>query len=362
MLTLKNLTDGIRKKRFKVQVIAIASISTLVVISSISSSWGQSQQKALRQCIKADGKVMSEGDRYLRPGSSLCPGDKIHPNNGATVTVICFLNRKILYIRQDNVSDTTKQCARPQAIESEQYLCTNLKPQNCPAEFKGANDENTLPKPTLISPYISRGRILTTQPSISWRKVPEATSYTVEIEGNNVNWQVQVDNTILPYPKDQPQLEFSDTYRITVVAYQRDSIISYAPLVFSILPQEEQQEIASLVQQVNKMKLPLDEAAVWYLDPIFMSKNLVNESIETLKARVAKGSKNPAIYRVLADRYLEAGLPDKAFGEYTTAKKLAKSSGNSKELSKVQEGLKLWEFITNYQRARTGPSSNDERI
>ncbi|MBD2683313.1 MULTISPECIES: lipopolysaccharide assembly protein LapB [Nostoc] len=361
MLSLQNLTNGIRKKKFPVQVVAIVSIST-PLISGSSSAWGQSQLIALRQCINADGKVISKGDRYLPPGSSLCPGDKIHPDNGATVTVICYLNRKTLYIDRDSASDPANQCARPQLTEVEKYQCTNLKPQNCPTDFKGSADDDTVPKPRLISPYISDGSILTTQPLISWRVVPGATSYTVKMEGNDVNWQIEVNNTVLPYPSGQPRLKFGSTYTIIVFAYQGKSIISYAPLVISILPEKEQLEIASLIKQINELKIPPDEAAARDLDTIYMSKNLVNESIETLKVRVAAGSQNPKVYRVLGDRYLEAGLSDEAFNKYATAKKLAKSSKNLKELSKVQEGLKLWEFITNYQRAKMAPSSNDERI
>jgi hypothetical protein len=361
MLTFQNSTSAIVQKMFTFKIVALASISTLVVSSS-SSVWGQSQLIALRQCKNVDGKVISEGDRYLPAGSPLCPGDKIHPENGATVTVLCYLNREILYINQKNFSDASNKCAPPQVTEVEKYQCTNLKPQNCPTTFKGPDDDNSVPRPRLISPYISGGRILTTRPSIYWRAVPVATSYTVEMEGNNVNWQIQVNNTLLPYPKEQSQLKFGSTYRITVLAYQGNSLISYASLVINVLPEKEQLEIGAMVKQINELKISPDEAAVKDLDTIYMSKNLVNESIETLKARVAAGSKNPEIYRVLADRYLEAGLPDKAFSEYTTAMILAKSSKNLKELSKVQEGLKSWEFITNYQRARTVPSSNDERI
>lgn len=361
MLTFQNSTSAIVKKIFTVQVVALASIST-VVVSISNSAWGQSQLIALRQCKNVDGKVISSGDRYLPAGSPLCPGDQIHPDNGATVIVICYLNRKILYISQNNFSDAANKCVPSQVTEADKYRCTNLKPQNCPTTLKGPDDDNSVPRPRLISPYISGGRILTTRPSISWRAVPGATSYTIEMEGNNVNWQIQVNNTVLPYPKEQSQLKIGSTYKITVLAYKGNSLISYAPLVISILPEKEQLEIGSLVKQIDELKIPPDEAAVKDLDTIYMSKNLVNESIETLKARVEAGSKNPEIYRVLADRYLEAGLPDKAFSEYTTAIILAKSSNNLKELSKVQFGLKLWEFITNYQRARTVPSSNGERI
>ena len=98
MLTFQNSTSAIRKKIFTVKIVAFASISTLVVSSS-SNAWGQSQLIALRQCKNVDGRVMSSGDRYLSPGSPLCPGDQIHPQNGAIVTVVCYLNRKILYIR-----------------------------------------------------------------------------------------------------------------------------------------------------------------------------------------------------------------------------------------------------------------------
>lgn len=67
MLTLHNSTSAIAKKIFTVQIVALASISTLVVSSS-SSAWGQSQLIALRQCKNVDGKVMSPGDRYLEAG------------------------------------------------------------------------------------------------------------------------------------------------------------------------------------------------------------------------------------------------------------------------------------------------------
>ncbi len=84
-----------------------------------------------------------------------------------------------------------------------------------------------------------------------------------------------------------------------------------------------------------------DEAAFLDLDTVYMSKRLLNETINTLKKRVVAGSSNPTLYRILGDRYLEAWLPDEAHREYTMAAQLAQSSGSLEDVLKVEAGQKL---------------------
>ncbi|WP_225226312.1 hypothetical protein [Komarekiella delphini-convector] len=116
-----------------------------------------------------------------------------------------------------------------------------------------------------------------------------------------------------------------------------------------MLPQSDAKQILDAVKQIKSLKLPPDEAAFLDLDAIFMSRRLLNETIETLKIRKAAGSQNPVLYRTLGDRYVEARLPEEAYREYTIAVQLAQSNGNLDELEKVQERLKLIQIITNSQ-------------
>ncbi|MBE9038881.1 tetratricopeptide repeat protein [aff. Roholtiella sp. LEGE 12411] len=338
---MKSLLNHTKKKVSKLQVATLGLVlPSILLLSSINSAESRTQSVATirDRCSKFIGRVSSSGDLYLPSGSRLCQGDRINPAKGATVKVLCYLNGNFVYLKQSTVFNQPDTCAVPQEITE---LCTGLNPSNCynpksPGEEKEA--------PTLVSPYGSS--MLSTNPVISWNAVPNATSYTVIVSGYEFYWETTVDKgvTMLPYPKEQKQLQFGNVYKFTVIANKGELFLNAEPLVVSVLPEEEQKEIAQKVKQINELNLPPDEAAIFDLHAIYMSRNLLNEAIETLKARVAAGSQNPTVYRVLADRYLEAWLPNEALRNYNIADKLARRTGNLNELARVQQGLKLVKF------------------
>lgn len=322
-----------KKLRYGFQIVFIASTLLLHWIGG----WEQYQAIAREACIKPIGRIYSSGDSYLPVGSQICQGDRIKPVNGRTVKALCYLNGKFLYIKQNTIFDTLNMCAPPKTA----IVCTGRNPSRC-NNPKSPEEQNA---PTLISPYGSS--MLSTRPQISWNAVRSATSYTIIVSGYEFYWEKTVDNNIttLPYPEEQKELPFGNTYKFTVIANMGDnSINSSETLVVSVLSEEEQNAIAQNVKQINELSLPLDEAAIWDLDAVYMSKNLLHETIETLKALVSRGSQNAALYRLLADRYLEAWLPNEAFREYKKAEQLALRTGNSNELAHVQEGLKIIEL------------------
>ncbi len=338
---MQSLLNHRKKKVFKLQVAALVSIlPSILLFSSISSAGSRTQSVAVVKsgCRKFIGRVSSSGDFHLPSGSRLCQGDRINPVKGATVKVLCYLSGNFVYLKHSTVFKEPDTCTVPQEIAE---LCTGLNPSNC-YNPKGAGGEKEAP--TLISPYGSS--MLSTRPQISWSAVSNATNYTVIVKGYEFYWEATVDQktTTLVYPKEQMELQLGNTYKITVIANLRGSLISSEALVISVLPEKDQKEIAYKVKQINELNLPPDEAAFLDLDAVFMSKSLLNESIETLKARVAAGSQNPTLYRVLADRYLEAWLPNEALRNYQVANELAKRTRNSDELARVQEGLKLVEW------------------
>jgi tetratricopeptide (TPR) repeat protein len=134
-------------------------------------------------------------------------------------------------------------------------------------------------------------------------------------------------------------MQFGNAYKITILAKQNSSAIKASVAAVNLLPQQDAQQVMGIVKQINNLGIPKDEAAFLDLDRVYMAKNLLNETIETLKSQVKAGSQNPALYRVLGDRYLEAGLPEEAKREYIRATTLAKRVDNSAELAKAQAGL-----------------------
>jgi hypothetical protein len=321
------------KRVFAVRLTTLVSIPTLIVLLA-SSAWGQQRILQKNLCDEPSGRVYSTGDRFLKTGRYLCLGERINPQNGSAVKVLCFLNRKILYLKQSTVFNT--QICAPPPNEAVQCSVLNIVP--CPHDYKRPDDEKNAP--IVTSPYGSS--IINSRPQISWRSVAGADSYTVVVKGNGVNWEADVKNAAtLSYPKEQKELRYGNTYTITIISNQGNQPLNFSPLVVHLLPVNEVEKIREQVKQINELGLPDDEAAFRDLDTIYMSKLLLDESMKTLIARVAAGSQNPSIYRLLGDRYLGALLPLEAQQAYTRAEQLAKSSGNVSELEKVRSGLEL---------------------
>lgn len=312
-------------------IIRNSVIALIILFLDWSSAVGQPLpviRSNSRQC-EPIGRVLSTGDRRWVVGSLLCQGDRLHSVDGSSIEVLCYLNRKVLWLGSGSV---TNKCA-PQAKQQAQQ-CTLTNRSNCPKPKGPREDSNA---PALISPYSSA--ILNTRPNLSWYSVSGANSYTVQVSGADVNWEKEVGNLVLPYPKEQPALQPGNAYKITIIANQGDSSISASSSAVNVIPESEAKQIIATVKHIRSLNLPKDEEA-FDLDTVYMSKNLLNETIDVLKAKVEAGNQNPTLYRVLGDRYLEAGLPDDAKREYTMATKLAKRIDNLAELAKAQAGLK----------------------
>ncbi|WP_256872010.1 hypothetical protein [Nostoc sp. TCL26-01] len=294
---------------------------------------GQNQQLTKPHCIEPIGRIISAGDRYLGSGSLLCPGDKIYPKEGATVELLCYSSKKYLELEQAGVFDVQNIC---KAVEvSSVRRCTPINRQSCPNRKGPGEDENT---PRIIQPY---GQILIdNRPLISWSAVQGATSYSVQVKNGDVRWEKEVKGTTLAYPEDKPELVYGTAIKIVVIANKGIDPISAETLVVHLLREKQIREINQAVEQIKKLGLPPDQAAYLDLDTIYMSKRILNTTIETLEARVAAGSLNPTVYRTLGDRYIEAWLPKKAKSAYTKALQLARFQKNSEEVVLAQERLR----------------------
>ncbi|MBD2498201.1 hypothetical protein [Nostoc sp. FACHB-280] len=182
--------------------------------------------------------------------------------------------------------------------------------------------------------------MINNRPLISWIAVPGATSYIVQVKSHYVNWVKQVNGTSLSYPPEQEKLHYGSAFKIVVIANKGDSPISADTLVVHLLPEREVTQINQTVQQVASLGLPPDEVLL-DLDTIYMSQGLLNKAIETLQGQIEKGSQDPALYRILGDRYVDAWLPQEAVNAYKKALELATVQGKKDEQVIAQARLRL---------------------
>lgn len=135
-------------------------------------------------------------------------------------------------------------------------------------------------------------------------------------------------------------MAYGSAYQVAIIAYQNNSPLSASRSAFNLLPERDVRQITQAVEKINSLDLPKDEAAYLDLDSLYMGKNLLSATINMLEAQVREGSLNPGVYRVLGDRYLEAGLPTEAKSHYERAAELATKADNPSELQRAQDGLK----------------------
>lgn len=330
-----------------VRSVTITLILLFLDFSSVFSQPNSGTGRSVRQlrCSEPVGKIINDADRLLPAGSFLCKGDQLQPRNGLKVKVLCLLNAGVVDLESGIVS---AQCVPP-PTQVQVQQCTPQSRANCRKRKGPGEDRNA---PTLLNPYSSA--VLNTRPFLSWYAVSGATSYSVQVRGKGVDWEKQVSTTKLPYPKEQPAMQYGNVYKVSIIANKADSPITYSSSVLIVSPESEAQQIITTIKEIKSLNLPPDELA-FDLDIVYKSQNLLTETINTLKARIEAGSQSPTLYRVLGDRYLEAGLPDSARQQYTIAAALAKQSDDSTEIAKAQAGLKRAEIYSQLPTRMNAP-------
>ncbi len=296
----------------------------------------QARHSMIEKRCNPIGRLISSAGKGLPDGLLVCNGDNLNLSSGKKVGFLCYLNKNILALKKGDI--LSKKCM-PQR-EAMVMRCSPEYRKSC-RSMKGAGEEN---KPELIRPYDSV--LLDNRPTLSWYAMPGADSYTVEVNGVGLHWEEKVKGTTVAYPPEQPSMGYGNAYKVTVIANRNDSPLndySYSQRVFNLLPDSKAKEITTLVKHIKSLNIPKDEAVYSDLDTIYMGSGLLNEAINALKARVDEGSNNPGVYRLLGDRFLEAGLPVEAKSQYEQATKLAENSSDSNELARALSGLQFVE-------------------
>ena len=269
--------------------------------------------------------------RNYATGKIICQNDVL--NGSSPYKLFCFLNQQ--WFNVTHVSIIGDFCSQSVVNRDTLKRCTqfNVNNEKCGIS-KG---DNSIGKPELIKPYT--GVLLNRRPNFEWVKVPEATSYFLEISGKNVAWSRQTTMTALAYPKEQPALMPGEVYKIVTTALDESKLLSAESMVVTTLSTAEANQIQEQIDAVIKHGFSADEAAYLDLDAIYRSRNLYTETINSLNARVKSGSQDPNLYLILANRYCQVGLPQLSRQLYDRGMILARQQDNPFVIQKIKLAL-----------------------
>ncbi len=209
----------------------------------------------------------------------------------------------------------------------------------CPddeASLRGGLDPRI---PYIISPR--RTLLLTDKPVLRWNPVAGATSYTVSIVSEEgILWeQKDVRETQLVYP-GVPPLKPGVEYKLIVLA---DSGASSEKedgqgRSFQLLGAGEAKHVREAVDLLERQSLSGDDKALLQAY-LYRGYYLRAEAIETLEKQAASGSKNPEVYRLLGDLYLQVGVTPLAEKNYMEAIQLYEAAGDAQRARELKERL-----------------------
>ncbi|WP_335138163.1 hypothetical protein [Nostoc sp.] len=316
------------KKCIPIQVVAIAS----TLLFSNLGALGQTQPITTPN-IQSGGcepiaKII-EGDRHWASLSKVCKSAQINPEPGGTVEVFCYLRGSILQVSAGTIGDKCLPLST-----RERSGCSLQNEHNC-INIKGPNEDTDAP--LRITPY--GVAIINPRPMLSWVTTPGASSYIVQVEGIGVSWSLSVPNTRLPYPKDQPALQAGNVYDVNIIAKRGEKFIACQSLLVSV-SEDRVQQVATTIKRLQTFQESPDELAI-DMDAVYNAQALIDESIAVLSARTKVSSQNPAIYRLLGERYLQGNSVFAASSAYKSAIALAQKVNNPDELALAEAGAKI---------------------
>jgi hypothetical protein len=284
------------------------------------------------QIIQVQGDVRlnrSQGNAF-RPtaGTRVYPGDKLWVAGGKAI------------VQCADLSVQSVEAARRQVIPcptaTNSIQCTPGL-YKCPHRGDGiAWLENI---PYIITPR--RTALLDDKPTLRWNAVPEATSYTVSVEGEGVDWTTQTNQTEIIYPGKSP-LQPGESYLLTVMAdtgaSSLDGAVIPGGMSFTLLSKSQAQHVRTEAEKIAQQDWTESAKAI-ALANLYIENGLIADAIATLETLVASGTETAPIYRTLGDLYFNyLALVPQAGTYYTKAVELA-DPNDVEEQKAAQEGL-----------------------
>lgn len=276
--------------------------------------------------------VQFSKDVNFRPGMRLCSNQSFKKPT-SPIWIACIDTRKSFWLVG---AEELRNCEVP--LNSKSRLRYNEQFFRA----RGANEQN---KPSIIRPY---GRfMMTTQPTLEWLSVSGAKSYSVTIWGIQRQTFQSVDPKLTP-KSGMPVLSPGQTYTIIVKAISDGQTLSKSISALNILSEIQTKTVKNELQMIDGSELnPIEKI---YRRLSTLSKNqLLDDSIILLETQLSVNSKDPKMYRVLAETYLESGLLYQSKSAYENAIELANNSNNIAEYKLAKSGLEVVDSLMNGQ-------------
>jgi hypothetical protein len=190
-------------------------------------------------------------------------------------------------------------------------------------------------KPSLIKPY---GRFISSlQPTLEWRGVSGAKSYSITIWGDN-RQIIQTPETYLTAASGMPILSAGRTYTIIIKALADGKVLSRSISALNVLSEIQTKEVKSKLHQIEKELVSSNEITFRQLS-VLSEYHLVDESIALLEKQIPFNSNNAKFHRILAENYFNVGLLYQAKQTYQKAEVIAENTNNSTEYKLAEQGL-----------------------
>ena len=195
---------------------------------------------------------------------------------------------------------------------------------------RGARNSSRAPLDESL-PYVLSPRntalIGTDALTLQWHPVAGTSSYKVEIDGKNIDWEVEVTGTEVVFDKLE---SVEPNYRYTIVITTDEGLSSTLgePVGFTRLPETESDRVNAQVEAIKAELLEPEETALAialeyfgfeHSDPDWSSYALNQAAIDVLETRIQAGTEDSRVYLLQADTYLKIGLPLLARERYEEA-------------------------------------------
>jgi hypothetical protein len=317
-----------KRTLFWVSSIVFTLSSNLESLSPWSYSLDQSAY-AVKNCTEIGTIETIQGEAYkinreerepLTIASIICADNRLESMPSSSLILRCFADNETRQLLPGIALDSTQLC--PVVLR-----CEDTTDPHC---GRGGSQILTQAIPEVITPRDTR--LLNPQPTLEWKSVPNATTYTITIEEDIEGeiWKTETQETQLIYDGDVALIP-GLSYTLKVKA---DSGSEVAEGRFSILSQEDASIVKVAIENAKNLNNPLSELAVYkqYL--------LRADAIQFLEKMVNQDTQSSTVYRELGDLYWDIGRIDAAENAYLKSIDLASAQNNlqGKALGKVRLG------------------------
>lgn len=289
----------------------------------------QAKPQVTAEPCNSVGRVIQVANSQLPIGQLLCRQDKIRISADKKLRFSCYSSGREITLTH-GIAKIDDHC---EVVSHRYRRCTNQITVGC---IIGRNP-NVSTRATLFVPYSST--VLGGRPRLLWEAHPSADRYSVELFlGKKMLWKQTVKDNSMDYPSSVQPLKQGKAYLLKVSASRGSHTLNKNISVLNRVSAKKLSILKSTFRSIDALKIPAIEK-VFDKEKIYLSQGLLSESIEILKSHLQEDPYNPALYRSMGDRFMNAGLPKRAQPYFIEAKALAGKKQDIQELAKANAGL-----------------------